>query len=123
MSTCHVAVTSIMCCMASTASADRFDASTCQPSPMTWAAATDVESGAVLQASVKSIGRAVQRMASADLLRELQSPDLLPGLFEAFDHHSADVRKAVTMCLMHMWQVCASFPPSLPVLLLTALFS
>lgn len=54
---------------------------------------------------MKNIGRAVQRMASADLLRELQRPDLLPGLFEAFDHHSADVRKAVTMCLMHMWQV------------------
>lgn len=60
---------------------------------------------AALQASVKNIGRAVQQMPSADLLTELQSPDLLPGLFEAFDHQSADVRKAVTMCLMHMWQV------------------
>ena len=59
----------------------------------------------MLQASVKNIGRVVQRMPSAELLPELQSPDLLPGLFEAFDHHSADVRKAVTMCLMHMWQV------------------
>ena len=61
-----------------------------------------------MQASVKNIGRVVQRMSSADLLPELQSPDLLPGLFEAFDHHSADVRKAVTMCLMYMWQVCCS---------------
>ena len=59
----------------------------------------------MLQASVKNIGRVVQRMSSAELLPELQSPDLLPGLFEAFDHHSADVRKAVTMCLMYMWQV------------------
>lgn len=59
----------------------------------------------MLQASVKSIGRVVQRMPSAELLPELQSPDLLPSLFEAFDHHSADVRKAVTMCLMYMWQV------------------
>ena len=59
-----------------------------------------------MQASVKSIGRLVQRMSSSDLLAELHSPDLLPGLFEAFDHHSADVRKAVTMCLMYMWQVC-----------------
>ena len=58
----------------------------------------------MLQASVKNIGRVVQRMPSAELLPELQSPDLLPGLFEAFDHHSADVRKAVTMCLMYMWQ-------------------
>ncbi|KAL0035610.1 hypothetical protein WJX79_002530 [Trebouxia sp. C0005] len=60
---------------------------------------------ALIQASVKSIGRVVQRMPSAELLPELQSPDLLPSLFEAFDHHSADVRKAVTMCLMYMWQV------------------
>ena len=60
----------------------------------------------LMQASVKNIGRAVQRMSSTDLLTELQRPDLLPGLFEAFDHQSADVRKAVTMCLMHMWQVC-----------------
>ena len=60
-----------------------------------------------MQASVKNIGRVVQRMPSAELLPELQSPDLLPGLFEAFDHHSADVRKAVTMCLMYMWQVSA----------------
>ncbi|DBB01644.1 hypothetical protein WJX77_005003 [Trebouxia sp. C0004] len=60
---------------------------------------------ALIQASVKNIGRVVQRMPSAELLPELQSPDLLPGLFEAFDHHSADVRKAVTMCLMYMWQV------------------
>lgn len=59
-----------------------------------------------MQASVKNIGRVVQRMSSADLLPELQSPDLLPGLFEAFDHSSADVRKAVTMCLTYMWQVC-----------------
>lgn len=59
----------------------------------------------MIQASVKNIGRVVQRMPSAELLPELQSPDLLPGLFEAFDHHSADVRKAVTMCLMYMWQV------------------
>ena len=58
-----------------------------------------------MQASVKNIGRVVQRMSSADLLPELQSRDLLPGLFEAFDHSSADVRKAVTMCLMYMWQV------------------
>ena len=58
-----------------------------------------------MQASVKNIGRVVQRMPGAQLLPELQSPDLLPGLFEAFDHHSADVRKAVTMCLMYMWQV------------------
>lgn len=58
-----------------------------------------------VQASVKNIGRVVQRMSSADLLPELQSRDLLPGLFEAFDHSSADVRKAVTMCLMYMWQV------------------
>ena len=59
----------------------------------------------LLQASVKNIGRVVQCMPSAELLPELHSPDLLPGLFEAFDHHSADVRKAVTMCLMYMWQV------------------
>ena len=57
------------------------------------------------QASVKNIGRVVQHMPSAELLPELQSPDLLPGIFEAFDHHGADVRKAVTMCLMYMWQV------------------
>ena len=56
-----------------------------------------------MQASVKNIGRLVQRMPSAQLLPELQSPGLLPGLFEAFDHHSADVRKAVTMCLMYLW--------------------
>ena len=54
---------------------------------------------------MKNIGRSVQRISSSDLLTELQRPDLLPGLFEAFDHQSADVRKAVTMCLMHMWQV------------------
>lgn len=54
---------------------------------------------------MKNIGRVVQRMPSAELLPGLQSPELLPGLFEAFDHHSADVRKAVTMCLMYMWQV------------------
>ncbi len=59
----------------------------------------------MLQASVKNIGRVVQRMPSAELLPELHGPDLLPGLFEAFDHHGADVRKAVTMCLMYMWQV------------------
>lgn len=59
---------------------------------------------------MKNIGRVVQRMSSADLLPELQSQDLLPGLFEAFDHSSADVRKAVTMCLMYMWQVgCMHF--------------
>ena len=59
----------------------------------------------MLQARVKNIGRVVQRMPNAELLPELQSPDLLPGLFEAFVYHSADVRKAVTMCLMYMWQV------------------
>ena len=64
-----------------------------------------------VQASVKNIGRAVQRMPSAELLTQLQSPDLLPGLFEAFDHQSADVRKAVTMCLMHMWQVHTALTP------------
>lgn len=61
-----------------------------------------------MQASVKNIGRVVQRMSGVDLLPELQSPDLLPGLFEAFDHSSADVRKAVTMCLTYMWQVCTT---------------
>ena len=72
-----------------------------------WAAV--LESPVCVQASVKNIGRVVQRMSSADLLPELQSLDLLPGLFEAFDHSSADVRKAVTMCLMYMWQVCCTF--------------
>ena len=57
-----------------------------------------------LQAATKHIGRVVSRMPRAEVMPLLQ-PHLLAGLFEAFKHASADVRKATVFCLVDLWLV------------------
>lgn len=58
-----------------------------------------------LQAAVvKNMTRLVQRLAKPEALQLLQSC-LLPGLVAAFNHSSADVRKAVVFCLVDLWMV------------------
>ena len=57
-----------------------------------------------LQAATKHIGRVVSRMSRAEVMPLLQ-PHLLAGLFEAFKHASADVRKATVFCLVDLWLV------------------
>lgn len=57
-----------------------------------------------LQAATKHIGRVISRMPRAEVMPLLQ-PHLLPGLFEAFKHASADVRKATVFCLVDLWLV------------------
>jgi HEAT repeat len=64
-----------------------------------------------LQAAIKGISRAAVRMAPADAWAALGDgqtygrTDLLPCLFEAFKHPSADVRKAVVFCIVDFWMV------------------
>ena len=64
-----------------------------------------------LQAATKHIGRVVSRMSRAEIMPLLQ-PHLLAGLFEAFKHASADVRKATVFCLVDLWLV--SYPHCAP---------
>ena len=65
----------------------------------------------MLQAATKHIGRVVSRMSRAEVMPLLQ-PHLLAGLFEAFKHASADVRKATVFCLVDLWLV--SYPHCAP---------
>eukprot|EP00891_Asterochloris_glomerata_P008401 jgi/Astpho2/8401/Aster-x1496 len=72
--------------------------------PIPGAAKVGVPEAAVVQAATKHIGRVISRMPRAEVMPLLQ-PHLLPGLFEAFKHASADVRKATVFCLVDLWLV------------------
>ena len=50
---------------------------------------------------MRSLGAVVSRMAPEALMR--YTPDILPGLVEAFNSSSADVRKAVVDVLVGMY--------------------
>ena len=62
--------------------------------------------GPFLQAVIKSMSRVVGQLSAAEALDAVtRSRRLLPGLFDAFKHSSADVRKAVVFCLVDLWLV------------------
>jgi CLIP-associating protein 1/2 len=58
--------------------------------------------GAVVTATIKLIRRAFSAL-SPDAAFAVLQPTLLPGLFCAFNHPSADVRKGVVACLVDVW--------------------
>ena len=61
------------------------------------------EDGKVLQVSIRMLSKLVMRFSKEDLLPRVS--ELLPGLYEAFKHPNADVRKAVVFCLVDMYLV------------------
>eukprot|EP01052_Picozoa_sp_SAG31_P021905 SAG31_NODE_1718_length_7457_cov_3.659418_4_plen_628_part_00 len=61
------------------------------------------EDSPVLQAAIRTLSKLVPNLPPALLLESL--PSVLPGLFEAFRHTNADVRKAVVFALVDMYMV------------------
>jgi hypothetical protein len=60
--------------------------------------------GDVLCAAIRCLQQAARRSTAREL--GPRAPvDLLPGLFAAYAHPRADVRKAVVLCLVELWVV------------------
>ena len=57
----------------------------------------------MLQAAIRTLSKLVPHVPPPALLESL--PSMLPGLFEAFRHTNADVRKAVVFALVDMYMV------------------
>ena len=55
------------------------------------------------QAAIRTLSKLVPQVPAPPLLEAL--PSMLPGLFEAFRHTNADVRKAVVFALVDMYMV------------------
>ena len=61
------------------------------------------ENGALLQATIRTIGRVVYHVSHEVLMDRL--PGILPGVVRAFNHANADIRKAVVFSLVDMFMV------------------
>ncbi len=63
----------------------------------------------MLQAAIKGVRKVIARASDEEVATALSEGSLLRSLFVAFGHEVADVRKAVTFCLVDLRLVCFAF--------------